>query len=257
MRMPLYSRLVAPCILFILLIIGGQQGYVAYKGYKKVAKTIADATDAKPAAAGQDASSFSLFSAAESATPAVTAAVAPLNAEVEGIVRSDEPWRSFAVIKTGAQQQSYREGEALAGYDDAWIDEINADGVVVNYRGVSQVLALSKPDYFKGGDTSPPEKPRADTRLAQLNLNDFFVLKPLREQGRLEGYLINPRNTSAVFVRSGVEQGDVVVKVNAVDMTQAAQARSIITSWSKMKTAELVVRRHNRLKNIRLDVLAN
>lgn len=256
MRMQLYSRFVAPCILFLLLIMSGQQGYVTYKGYKKVVNTIADAMGAKPPGAGQDVSSFSLFSAAVSAAPAATAAE-PLKADVEGIVRSDEPWRSFAIIKTGTQQQSYREGDALAGYDDAWIDEINTDGVVVNYRGVSQVLALGKPAYFKSdSQTPPPEKPRSD-RLSSLNLNDYFVLKPLREHGQLAGYLINPRNASSVFSRSGFEQGDVVVKVNATDMTQAAQARSIIANWSKMKTAELVVRRHQHFKEIRVDVLAN
>lgn len=52
--------------------------------------------------------------------------------------------------KPRAASRSYREGEPLAGFNDAFIQEINKDNVVVNYEGATQVLALNKPDYFKG-----------------------------------------------------------------------------------------------------------
>ena len=42
-----------------------------------------------------------------------------------------------------------------------------------------------------------------------------------------------------------------MVKVNDVDMTKEAQAKNIIANWSKMKEAEVVVRRHAHLENIR------
>jgi general secretion pathway protein C len=47
----------------------------------------------------------------------------PLSAEIEGILSSDEAWLSFAVIKTPAGQKSYREGEMLAGFDNAYIQK--------------------------------------------------------------------------------------------------------------------------------------
>ncbi|MDU1086419.1 MAG: type II secretion system protein GspC, partial [Leclercia adecarboxylata] len=65
------------------------------------------------------------------------------------------------------------------------------------------------------------------------------------------------KNASSFFSHSGLEKGDVVVKVNAVDMTRAEQAKSIIASWSKMREAEVVVRRHAHLENIRVNVLNN
>ena len=65
-------------------------------------------------------------------------------------MRSDDARLSFAVIKTPGGQRSYREGEPLAGFNDAFIQEINKDNVVVDYEGATQVLALNKPDYFKG-----------------------------------------------------------------------------------------------------------
>lgn len=47
------------------------------------------------------------------------------------------------------------------------------------------------------------------------------------------------------------------VEVNSVDMTKEAQAKNILANWSKMKEAEVVVRRHAHLENIRINVLNN
>ncbi len=47
------------------------------------------------------------------------------------------------------------------------------------------------------------------------------------------------------------------VQVNSVDMTDEAKAKSIIANWSKMKEADVVVRRHAHLVNIRVNVLNN
>ena len=55
----------------------------------------------------------------------------------------------------------------------------------------------------------------------------------------------------------GLEKGDVAIQVNSVDMTDEAKAKSIIANWSKMKEAEVVVRRHAHLENIRVNVLNN
>lgn len=257
MKMQRLYGLITPCVMFILLIFSGQQGYVVFKEYKKVSEKVSDpdkAIRSEPVKA-QD---FALFQ------PAVIQAVpqrtvkAPLGAEVEGIINSDEAWMSFAVIKTPSGQQSYREGESLTGYSDAWIEEINRDNVVINYRGSPQTLAIKRPDYFKGDiNSTPTPRPVADAGSDNVHLNDYLVLKPWFDNGQLEGYQIKPRNASTFFSHSGLQKGDVVVKVNAVDMTKEEQAKNIIASWSKMREAEVVVRRHAHLENIRVNVLNN
>ncbi len=113
--------------------------------------------------------------------------------------------------------------------------------MVVNYEGATQVLALNKPDYFKGGvDSGPVTKSTKDAGAESVHLDDYLVLKPLIEKGQLEGYNINPRNASSFYSHSGLQKGDVAVEVNSVDMTDEAKAKSIIASWSKMKEAEVV-----------------
>ena len=155
MRNAFLSRLMTPCVMLVMLIFCSQQGYVVYKDYKKVTNKLANAD--KPALKKPDAEkSFGLFTAAVRQSNAPAAAKAPLSAEIEGIIRSDESWLSFAVIKTPAGQQSYREGEPLVGFDDAYVTEINQDNVVVQYEGAKQTLALNKPAYFKGGVDSAP-----------------------------------------------------------------------------------------------------
>ncbi|EOF9300424.1 type II secretion system protein GspC [Enterobacter bugandensis] len=243
--------------MFVLLIFCGQQGYLTFKDYKKVTNKLAK-SDEQPLKNRREEKTFTLFTAAVRQDNLPAAAKAPLAAEIEGIVSSDDAWLSFAVIKTPAGQRSYREGESLTGFNDAFIQEINKDNVVVNYEGATQVLALNKPDYFKGGvDSGPVTKSTKDAGAESVHLDDYLVLKPVIEKGKLEGYNINPRNASAFFSHSGLEKGDVAVKVNSVDMTDEAKAKSIIASWSKMKEAEVVVRRHAHLENIRVNVLNN
>ncbi len=281
MRFSFLSRWITPCIMFALLIFSGQQGYLTLKDYKKVTNKLAKA-DLQPLKKTREDKPFTLFTAAVRQENLADAAKAPLAAEIEGIVRSDDAWLSFAVIKTPGGQRSYREGEPLAGFNDAFIQEINKDNVVVNYEGATQVLALNKPDYFKGGvDSGPVTQSTKDAGAESLHLDDYLVLKPIiekgrlegyrinprnasafysqsgLEKGRLEGYRINPRNASAFYSQSGLEKGDVAVQVNSVDMTDEAKAKSIIANWSKMKEADVVVRRHAHLENIRVNVLNN
>lgn len=257
MRMQLYSRLIAPCVMFILLMFSGHQGYVVYKEYKKVTNK-SDVAQNKVRPTRNEAKKFVLFQAAVRQENAAQKRQTPLTADIEGIVSSDEKWLSFAVIKTPAGQKSYREGENLTGFNDAWVEEINDDNVVVNYEGTTQVLALKKPDYFKGGvDSGPVAKPATDPGAESLHLNDLLVLKPIFEKGRLEGYNINPRDASSFFHDNGLEEGDVVVKIDSVDMTQAEQAKNLIARWSTMKKAAVVVKRNAHLENIQVNVLHN
>lgn len=132
-----------------------QQGYVVFKDYKKVTNKLANA-DKAPLKPRNSDKTFGLFTAAVRQADVPAAVKAPLSAEIEGIIRSDESWLSFAVIKTPAGQQSYREGEPLVGFDDAYVDEINKDNVVVQYEGTKQTLALKQPPYFKGDAGNSP-----------------------------------------------------------------------------------------------------
>jgi len=244
-------------MMLALLIFSGQQGYFTFKDYKKVTNRLANA-DAQPLKNRREEKIITLFTAATRQDTGPAPLKAPLASEIEGIVRSDDPWLSFAVIKTPAGQKSYREGEPLTGFNDAFIQEINKDSVVVNYEGITQTLALKKPDYFKGGvDSGPVTKSTKDAGADTLHLNDYLVLKPVVEKGQLEGYAINPRNASSFYSHSGLKKGDVAVEVNAVDMTDEVKAKNIIAEWSKMKEAEVVVRRHAHLENIRINVLNN
>ena len=243
--------------MFVLLIFCGQQGYLTFKDYKKVSNKLAN-SDVQPGTNRREEKTFTLFAAAVRQDNVSATVKAPLAAEIEGIVRSDDAWLSFAVIKTPGGQKSYREGEPLAGFNDAFIQEINKDNVVVNYEGATQVLALNKPDYFKGGvDNGTVTQSTKDAGADNLHLDDYLVLKPIIEKGRLEGYNINPRDASTFYNHSGLKKGDVAVEVNSVDMTDEAKAKSIIASWSKMKEAEVIVRRHAHLENIRVNVLNN
>jgi general secretion pathway protein C len=252
-----FSGLFTPVIMFLLLLFSGHQGYVVLKNYKKVDDKLNETAEAS-SPSQTERNEFALFQPAVQQRVAQAVVKQPLNAEVEGIINSDEPWLSFAMVKTPAGIQSYREGESLTGFSDAWIEEINSDNVVINYQGAEQKLALKRPDYFKGDvGNKPLPRPATDAGLDNIHLNDVLVLKPYIDRGQLEGYQINPRNASTWFHDVGLEKGDLVVKVNSVDMTKEEQAKNILPSWSKLREAEVVVKRHAHLENIRVNVLNN
>ena len=106
-------------------------------------------------------------------------------------------------------------------------------------------------------ESGPVTKSTKDAGAESVHLDDYLVLKPINEKGQLEGYNINPRNASPFYSHAGLEEGDVVVKVDDVDMTKEAQAKELVARWSKMKEADVVVRRHAHLENIRVNVLNN
>lgn len=85
--------------MFALLIFCGQQGYLTFKDYKKVTNKLAK-SDEQPLKNRREEKKFTLFTAAVRQDNLPTATKAPLAAEIEGIVRSDDAWLSFAVIKT-------------------------------------------------------------------------------------------------------------------------------------------------------------
>lgn len=109
MKMQRLYGLITPCVMFITLIFSGQQGYVVFKEYKKVSEKVSDPD--KAISEPVKAQDFALFQPAVYQDVPQRAVKAPISAEVEGIINSDEAWMSFAVIKTPSGQQSYREGE--------------------------------------------------------------------------------------------------------------------------------------------------
>ena len=257
MRMQRFSGLFTPVIMFMMLLFSGHQGYVVLKNYKKASDNMSEAEQA-PVSSPVQRSVFTLFQPAVQQRAEQAIVKQPLNVEVEGIISSDESWLSFAMVKTPSGVQSYREGESLVGVNDAWIEEINTDNIVVSYQGVEQKLALKRPDYFKGETgTKPLPRPATDAGLENIHLNDVLVLKPYIDHGQLEGYQIKPRNASSWFHDVGLQKGDVVVKINSVDMTKEEQAKNMLASWSKLREANVVVKRHAHLENIRVNVVNN
>ena len=96
-------------MMLALLIFSGQQGYFTFKDYKKVTNRLAN-SDAQPLKNRREEKTFTLFTAAARQDTGPAALKAPLAAEIEGIVRSDDPWLSFAVIKRPRARRATAKG---------------------------------------------------------------------------------------------------------------------------------------------------
>ena len=88
MRFSFLSRWITPCIMFLLLIFCGQQGYLTFKDYKKVMNKFAN-SDLQPLKKTREDKPLTIFTAGGRLETLAGAAKPPVARGIEGIVRSD------------------------------------------------------------------------------------------------------------------------------------------------------------------------
>lgn len=205
---------------------------------------------------------FTLFgNAAESPPPAgETRAVsdslrdAPLSAlklQVTGIVASQDPARSIAIIAKDSRQFSQGIGDAVPGYE-AKIAAIFADRVIIAYQGRYESLLLFS-------DRPAAVSVRASQSTAQLkqqlqkqpqSILNYLNISPVMVENRLTGYRLNPGKQGELFQRVGLQENDLAVALNGLDLRDAQQAQQALKQLPELSELNLTVERDGQLQDI-------
>ena len=177
------------------------------------------------------------------ATPAKETPKSRLNVKLAGIMSTDDPKIGHALIGGGRVDKVVAVGEKI---ERATLEEVYPLYVVINNGGKRERIELPKPAVASAGSTStsrnaapatssvatPPPGDGVDiSQLPQTPgaLRDFMVrnpstmqqlmdVRPFRQNGRVVGYKLNPKQDASLMRNFGIEPGDVVVALNGVKL---------------------------------------
>lgn len=164
-----------------------------------------------------------------------------LDLVLRGVLAHNPMEKALALISRGnGRQEVYAVGDSLPG--NAELVEIHSDRVIIEYQGRYETLPLEQIKGIALQTNKAPVKKRAPRNTAKpaiapkraASLRKEFLANPSklmsmvnikqqRSGGKLLGYQINPKGDPSLFYELGLQEGDVLVSVNGlpVSNTQA------------------------------------
>jgi len=198
-----------------------------------------------------------------------TLSVTKLNLTLSGVVAASDPLYSSAIISYKGKQDSYFINSKIEG-TRASVYEIYEDHIVLDENGIYQVLML---DGLEAGNEQLPKKVQPPienpTRAAPSNridldrseilsdpskLTNYINISPVREDGEIKGYRLSPGKDPALFEQAGLENGDLVVELNGVDLTNMAESMSLMKEFPTMTEISLTVDREGQLYDLYFSI---
>ena len=209
-----------------------------------------------------------------------------LNLILSGVVSSNDPNRSAAIIEYRNNQSTYGVGDKIEG-TNVTLDKIYVDRVIIKNRVTRETLMLDGIDFDEANkkradetfvtsaNTQPfmnsPSKPIAQNqnirnqaqalrdarrKLAQepASFTDMISLSPHRVNGVFIGFKVTPGSQPTLFNSVGLQNGDVVVQLNGLDLSDLQQSKEAITELQQAESLQLEVLRGNEYVSLDLDI---
>lgn len=83
---------------------------------------------------------------------------------------------------------------------------------------------------------------------------ELINITPASNDGELIGYRLSPKSNPEIFRAAGLRDGDIAIMFNGYDLTNAAEAMSLVQSLESMTTASIVVLRDGEEVTIELSI---
>ena len=209
-----------------------------------------------------------------------------LNLVLSGVVSSTEQSRGAAIIEYRTTQSTYGIGDKIEG-TNVTLDEIYTDRVIIKNRLTRETLMLEGIDFDEANrnrnreisserdnaqarvntpqnNTQSPQELRERAQaLRQVRQNlanepasfaDLISLSPHRANNELVGFRVSPGKDPALFNSVGLKNGDVVVQLNGLDLSNLQQAGEAITQLKEADTLQLEILRGSEFISLDLDI---
>ena len=189
-----------------------------------------------------------VFNPGTVAAPAASTAGAPrtdLNVKLWGTAVAADPRRSYAVIEDQVErrQRLYRVGDTIL--DEATLTRVEWDRVVLSRDGQEEILELSWARAAPGsGAPAAAAAAASGERIRRTadgkflvdrrelektveNLNEVFTQAravPYFQNGQTVGFRVFAIKPGSVFEKIGLKNGDVIRRVNGVELTDPTKA---------------------------------
>lgn len=187
--------------------------------------------------------------------------VSKLRAKVTGLVAHPNEHRALTVIENSGQQKTYRIGDEIYK-SSATIEMIYWDRVIINNRGKQEALLLYPDDKraarrTSSGSAQPAGHLKALRQQVLSNpasLMEMVSISPVRADGALKGYRINPKQHHQLFAQAGLKPNDLATAINGYDLTDPAQAMNVLNRLKTLDQVALTVERQGQLYQIDLSL---
>lgn len=195
-----------------------------------------------------------------------------LNVKLWGTAVLHDPQQSYAIIEDQAakRQALYRVGDSIL--DTATLLRVEWDRVVLERDGAEEVLELSS--ARASGPAAGAVAPAAGERIRKTADNKFLIdrreldktLQNLNEvytqaravpffvDGKTVGFRIFAIKPGSVFEKIGLQNGDVIKRVNGVDITDPTRALSLFTELQNEGHVALDLDRNKQAKNFSYEI---
>lgn len=164
-----------------------------------------------------------------------------LNLTLKGVLAHSDQNSAFALIGQGSgSQKVYGVGDTLPG--NAKLLEVYKDRVIIEYQQREETLFLEKRqtvNISNRPESTPPlpvaplnttrtqsfspqraSQVREDLIANPAKVFNMMSIKPYRTpQGNVVGYQLSPKGDASLFNEAGLQDGDVVMYVNGISVT--------------------------------------
>lgn len=205
---------------------------------------------------------------AEPARPSapVVAPETRLKLTLRGSLDSDDTGIARAIIADQrGQEELYSIGDKVPG--NAELSEIHIDRVILLRGGRYETLSLPESTRSSGSGVQPSSgRPanRPGTRLKNLrsslktnpkSLYGLVRTTPKRdEDGKMIGYTLQPGRDKALFSEMGLQPGDVVTRVNEIDLSDISSGMRALKSAEGGDSVSLTVMRGGQEQQLSISV---
>lgn len=194
-----------------------------------------------------------------------------LNLALIGVYAANPADQALAIISpNGKPEEVFRVGESIIGR--AVLQEVRSNEVVIDNGGREEILKLPEKVASRGRGTglenlpganrpnnnqqgnqqaagTPiqlPDSPAAirDTLVKNpAMLNKLVSAVPYRENGRILGYRLTPKQNAAILEANGVLPGDVVTQVNGIALANQKNGIRALRKLVKASSIDLTILR--------------
>ncbi|RAJ02803.1 type II secretion system protein C (GspC) [Aeromonas salmonicida] len=177
-----------------------------------------------------------------------------LNAQLNGVLASSDPAKSIAIIAHSGVQNSYGIGDFIDG-TQAKVRQVFADRVIIERDARDETLMLDGEEYGK----PLPKQGNPDEKLSSVRsellgnpgkITDYLNISPVRVDGRMVGYRLNPGSNPELFNQLGLVANDMAVSINGLDLRDNAQAMQAMQQVAGATEMTVTVERQGQLYDV-------
>lgn len=181
-----------------------------------------------------------------------------------GVFAREDPAAGRAIIgETAATGRLYGVGATLPG--GARLTEVHPDRVILERGGQREALSLPRSTMpaqpATGGATNGPALAPAASSSPSLpgasiaeDPARFIRWQAILRDGQVAGVRVYPGEQAALFTRSGLRPGDLVVAVNDSPLTDQATAAQFLRMLAGAPSSVVTVERDGRMENLSIDL---